>query len=50
MAKKLIEKTRIATYIENDILKWVKSESLRLRTNESAFIRQVLAERMESSK
>lgn len=48
MSKKTPDKKRIATYLEADLLRWVSEQAKRLRINESAFIRQSLAEKMES--
>jgi hypothetical protein len=41
------KRMRIATYLEEDIITWLKAEAAKLRTNESALIRQILAEKME---
>ncbi len=42
------EKLRVATYIESDLLKWIKEQAKKERITESAFIRQALAEKMEA--
>lgn len=47
--KKQLDKRRIATYLDADLLKWVMDQAKKLRINESAFIRQSLAEKMENS-
>lgn len=47
MDEKAQEKKRVATYLEADLFKWVSKQAKRLRINESAFIRQSLAEKMD---
>ena len=47
--KPISQSKRIATYLEDDLLQWVIEQAKKLRINESAFIRQSLAEKMESS-
>ncbi len=47
-AVKKIESKRIATYLPPDIIEWVEYQSSKLYTTESAFIRDVLRDKMKT--
>jgi hypothetical protein len=45
-----MKKTKIATFLDGDLLKWVIEQARKLRVSESSVIRKCVADKMEEKK